>query len=273
MRRVFNLPFGLGHLFNLAHVASYAIGAYSTALLSTELEMGVFACMLTSFLLSGLFSLLVGGISVRLSQDYFAVGTLAFASLVSALLINWKSLTRGVLGITGIPRPEFFGFDLYDNANFLILSGSLAILTNIFFYILFKSSFARVLRSQAEAEHATLSLARNTGQIRNLSFFVASCFAGVAGSLFAYYLNYIDPSSFTLTEMVFVLTIVVVGKPGSFWGCIIATFFLVLLPEPLRFIDISPGILGPMRQALYAIILFVMVYINREKIFPVKRSI
>ncbi len=269
----FNISFGLGLLFNLAHVASYAIGAYATALFATELGANFFECVVVSMLLSGLFSLLIGGISLRLEQDYFAVGTLAFSALVSALLINWKSLTRGVLGIPGIPRPEFLSIDFYNNLNFLFLSGSLAIFVLIILYLLFQTPFARALKAQAESESATKALACNTALICNVSFFISSAFAGLAGSLYAYYINYIDPSSFSLTEMVFILTITVTGRPGSFIGCILATFFLVLLPEPLRFIDMSPGILGPMRQALYATILFVVVYINRRNIFPVKRSV
>jgi branched-chain amino acid transport system permease protein len=73
--------------------------------------------------------------------------------------------------------------------------------------------------------------------------------------------------------MVFLLTIVVVGSPGSFWGCIAATVFLVLLPEPLRFIDIPSSVLGPMRQLLHSIVLLTVVWINRKRIFPAQREV
>lgn len=268
-----NLQFGVAQLLNLAHVASYAIGAYATALLSTELGVGFVLCVTVSILLSGLFSLLIGVISLRLDQEYFAIGTLAFSSLVTALLINWKELTRGVLGIPGIPRPELFELQFFDNADFLLLTVAFAVVTQIFFYIFFNSSLARVLRAQAEAEHATLAIAHNTRLARNLCFFIGSCFAGLAGSLFAYYINYIDPSSFTLLETVFVLSIVVVGRPGSFWGCLAATVFLVLLPEPLRFIEISPSVLGPVRQSLYAAIMITVIYVYRRRLFPIRRVI
>ena len=117
------------------------------------------------------------------------------------------------------------------------------------------------------------ALGKNAVALRTAGFVISSLFAGLAGSLFAYYINYIDPSSFSLTEMVFVLTIVIVGRPGSFWGCIVASFFLVLLPEPLRFLEIPSSILGPMRQLLYALILFTSVYINRGRLFPERREI
>lgn len=268
-----NMVFGLGRLFNLAHVASYAIGAYTTALLSTEAEFGFWSCLVLSVILGGMFASLIGAISRRLANDYFAIGSLAFSAVVSALLINWKSLTHGVLGISGIPRPVVLGYDMLENDNFLVLTWALAILSQLILFMLFRGSYARRMRAQAEHEQAALSLGCNTGAVRWVGFYIASSFAGLAGCLFAYYLNYIDPSSFSFAEMVFVLTIAVVGRPGSFWGVTAGTFFLVLLPEPLRFIDFSPGILGPMRQMLYALILFGVVAWNRERLFPVQRHV
>jgi branched-chain amino acid transport system permease protein len=269
----FNLTFGMGRLFNLAHVAVYAIGAYTTALWSTEGGASFFQCVALSMLLSGLFALLIGAISLRLEQDYFAIGSLAFSSVISALLINWKSVTRGVLGIPGIPRPELWGIDFSVNLNFLYLILTFVVLTQAILYVFFRNSFSRALRGQAEGEFACMAIGKDTRATRNFSFFISSAFAGLAGCFFSYYINYIDPSSFSLTEMVFILTIIVVGKPGSFWGVIGATIFLVLLPEPLRFVEMPPSILGPLRQLIYALIQFGVVYVKRETLFPVERRI
>ncbi len=321
----FNLTFGVARLFNLAHIAAYAVGAYTTALMSTDFTIWLplhsvssqeactelctcvgsacfalgfepvqlggysfFPCIFASIALSGLFAVSIGAISLRLTQEYFAIGTIAFASVISALLINWKSLTRGVLGIPGIPRPRSDILDyflsrwvtdynsenfFYTNSNFLVLLLIFVIIVQGYCWLLFRSSFARSLRAQAESEVASLALGKKTRIDRNVCFFISSATAGLAGSFFAYYLNYIDPSSFAFPEMVFVLTIVVVGSPGAFWGVIAATFFLVLLPEPLRFTHIDSSILGPMRQLLHALILFGVVYWKREAIFPVERKI
>lgn len=268
-----NVTFGLGRIFNLAHVASFAIGAYTTALLSVESGAVFWQCLSASTLLSALFSVLLGGIALRLTQDYFAIGTLAFSSVVSSLLINWKSVTRGVLGIPGIPRPEFFGIDFYSNTNFLILIAVCALAWLGLFWIVHRGAFGRALRAQAEFDEAVRAVGCDTGLIRNMGFMISSASAGFAGSFFAYYLNYIDPSSFSLNEMIFVLTIVVVGRPGALWGVVGATFFLVLLPEPLRFIPMDSAYLGPARQLLQAIILFSVVYLNRQTLFPPQREV
>lgn len=269
----FNLVFGVGRTFNLAHIASYAVGAYATALLATEAGYPFWRCVLISMLLSGLFSFLIGIIALRLAEDYFAIGTLAFSFLVTAILINWKSLTRGVLGIPGIPRPTISSHEFSSNADFLLLLFTFVAVTQIILYVFFHNSYARSLRAQSEFRHGAQALGKNPALLQNVSFLIASCIAGLAGSFFAYYIMYIDPSSFALHEMVFVLTIVVVGKPGSFWGTIAATAFLVLLPEPLRELDIPASILGHMRQMIYALILFAVVYVNRARLFPIERKI
>ena len=268
-----NLTVGMGQLFNLAHVASYAIGAYTAALLSTEHGYSFWSCAALGTILSGLFALALGAISLRLSTDYFAIGTLAFSSVVSALLINWKTLTHGVLGIPGIPRPEILGVDFYDNTNFLILLFGAVVLSQIFFYLVIKSPFGRSIKALAEYESAAAALGKSPSRTRTIAFCLSSSAAGLAGAFFAYYLNYIDPSSFNLGEMVFVLTIVIVGRPGSFFGVVGATVFLVLLPEPLRFLEINSAYLGPARQLLHAIILFGVVWWKRDTLFPQQREV
>lgn len=269
----FNISFGLGRLFNLAHVAGYAIGAYATAILATDYSFGFFACILSSIIICALFSLLIGGISLRLSDDYFAIGTLAFSFVISALLINWKSLTRGVLGIPGIPRPPVFGISISENTEFMYVLWVFVLILTLFSRFIYLSKFGRQLRMQSEHVHAATALGTSIFSARNWAFIFSSCYAGIAGAFFAFYLTYIDPSSFALNEMVFILTILIVGQPGSFWGVIGATFFLVLLPEPLRFIELPPGILGPMRQMIFALILYFTVLFRKKSLFPVKRLI
>lgn len=290
----FNINFGLGRSFNLAHGACFALGAYATALWSTDMydwtketlsfitsesafeTVFFLICMSLSIFLSSFLALILGTISIRLSTDYFAIGTLAFSFVVSALLTNWKSLTRGVLGIPGIPRPTVMGVPSLENSAFLSLVGVFFIVFQVVFFIFFKNNFARKLRAQAEFEPGALSLAVNAKKIRLFGFLFAAAGAGISGSFFAYYLQYIDPSSFSFLEMVFVLTITVVGRPGSFWGAIFATVFLFLLPEfvsTIDWINERPAILGPMRQLIYSLILFGVVLMNKRNLFPKQREV
>jgi branched-chain amino acid transport system permease protein len=268
-----NLVFGLGRLLNLAHVSLFAVGAYATALLSVDHAWHLLAYLPASALLAALLALFTAAISMKLSTDYFAVGSLAFSALISAILINWKDLTRGVLGIPGIPRPELAGIDFYSNLNFACLVWIIALFVSISAKFTWRSKLARALRAYGEDSHAALSLGVGPFRVRTMAFMIAGAWAGLAGSLFATYMQYIDPSSFGLSEMVFVLTIVIVGKPGSFWGMFAGTAFMILLPEPLRQISIPPEYIGPLRQLIYAVLLFSVVFWKRKVLFPPERTI
>ena len=271
-----NLVFGLGRLLNLAHVSFYALGAYSTALLTTlpgDAAWSFFATVPVGIFVSGLLALMVTAIALKLSADYFAVGTLAFSALVSAVLINWKGLTRGVLGVSGIPRPVFLGIDFYSSQNFVLFVWFFVGLTLFLLHRVFNGSISRQLRAQAEYEIAAVSLGSDPKFCRIKAIVLSAAVASIAGSLFASYMRYIDPSSFGLTEMVFVLSLVIVGKPGSFWGNILSTIFLVLLPEPLRHIELKHEYLGPVRQLLYAAVMFSVVWYNRKTLFPSSRTV
>lgn len=269
----YNLVFGLGLLFNLAHVAFYAVGAYTTALLAVDYNCNLALC----FVLSGVFAALtapaVAVISHKLVNDYFAIGTLAFQAIIVSILINFKSFTHGVLGIPGIPRPNIFGFDLQISHNFLTVAAILVAFTLFVHWILIRGRIGRALRAQAEFEPAAQALGIDSGNLRMQALLISAVFAGFGGSVFAFLINYIDPSSFSLSEMVLVLTIVIVGRPGSFWGVTASTFFLILLPEALRFFELPSSILGPMRQMLWAAILFGVVYWKRSQLFPVRRQV
>lgn len=270
----FNVVFGLGGLFNLAHVAFFAVGAYATALLASDFAWSFIPCISASILVAGLFALILGEISLVLSKDYFAMGTLSFAGIISALLINWKSLTRGVLGISGIPRPELWGVDFATPLNFFFLSATLLIFSQQLVYLFFRSRYARSLQAISLDESSAQALGRDPRSLRNFAFFLSACFAGLAGSLFAFYLNYIDPSSFTLSEMVLVLTIAIIARPGSFWGIFPSVFLIVILiPEGLRLFELPSSILGPSRQLLNSLVLFIVVYLSRHALFPKQREI
>jgi len=193
--------------------------------------------------------------------------------LVSALLTNWKSLTGGVLGIAGIPRPEIFGISLDSSGAFFFISLCISFVILSFLWNVFSGPFGRRLKAQGEDEKGACVIGLSPFECRCSAFFLSSLCAGIAGALYALYLSYIDPSSFPLSEMIFVLTLTIVGSPGSFWGVCAAVCFLVLLPEPLRFLPLPAAAIGPLRQLLYAVILFLVLVKNRSTLFPQKRIV
>lgn len=254
------LALGYTGLINLGHIAFFAIGAYVSALLTLN-GIPFIIAILFAGIISALFGFLLSIPTNKLKGDYLALATLAFTFVVYAVTLNWTSLTRGPLGLPGIPKPSIFGLSFSSNFSFLILT--LIIVLTIYFIIkrIVDSPFGKVLEATRDNELATRVLGKNTFKIKSIALGTSAFFAGIAGSLYAHYITYIDPSSFTIMQLIPILCIVIIGGLASLKGTIIATIILILLPEPLRFIGFPSSIVGPMRQIIYALILlFILIY-------------
>ena len=264
---------GWGGLFNLAQISIAAVGAYVVAILTTDYEVNFWMAFALAPLISILLSIPLVLISQRLKTDYFAVASLAFSLVIQSILINWRSVTHGVLGVTGIPRPSLFGYALDDNFVFLSFTFVIWLFCFGIVWSLNKSSLKLFLVAQSEFEQGLLSVGVNSGRCRMIAFIVAAFFSGVAGAMSASYISFIDPSSFALSEMIFLLSILVLSGMRSLKVLFAATVFLVTVPELLRFTDVTSSILGPFRQLMYAIILFLVIYYRRASVFAINRGV
>jgi len=249
---------GFTGLFNLGHIAFFAIGAYIYALLALA-GFPFWLCFLLAGIIAMLFGFLISIPTNKLKGDYLALATLAFSFVVYAITLNWMSLTRGPLGLSGIPKPVIFGISFSSNFSFMILT---ALITLASYYIIKKivaSPFGKALEATRDDELATRNLGKSTFKMKSFALAISAFFAGIAGSLYAPYITFIDPSSFTLMQLIPILCIVIIGGLASLKGTAIATVFLVLLPEPLRFIGFPSSVVGPARQILYALILLLIL--------------
>ncbi len=254
------LSIGFAGLLNLGHIAFYAVGGYTSALLSLNGFDFLISILLAGFM-SSLFGCLLSFPTNKLKGDYFAVATMGFSFVMYEISLNWISLTRGPMGLTGIPRPEIFGFIFNQNSHFLLLSTSFLIFSFLVISLLVRSPLGRVVQSIRDDELVAKVLGKNTSKVKRIVLSVSAFFAGIAGGLYAHYINYIDPDSFTIMELIPILCIVIIGGLGSLKGTLMATFLLILLPEPLRFIGFSSNVIGPARQILYAVLLiFILIY-------------
>lgn len=252
------LSIGFTGILNLGHIAFFAIGAYISALLTLE----GFSWIL-SFLSSGLISMIFGALislpTRRLKGDYLALTTMGFSFVIYSILLNWISLTRGPLGIPGISRPQIFNLSFSSNLQYLILTFFIALITFLIIRRIINSPFGKVLQAIRDNELIVRILGKNSFKMKTISLMISSFFAGIAGSLYAHYISFIDPSSFTLLQLIPILSIVIVGGLASLKGTIIATIILTLLPEPLRFIGFPSSIIGPIRQIIFALILLLIL--------------
>jgi len=252
------LAVGFAGLLNLGHIAFFCIGAYTSALLALK-GFPFWLCFLLGGFLAMLFGFLLSFPTNKLKGDYLALATMGFSFVIYAIVLNWTSLTRGPLGLPGIPRPTLFGISFSDNFSFLILTAAVALISYLIIKKITTSPFGKVLEAVRDDELATKVLGKNTFKIKTYALGTSAFFAGIAGSLYAHYITFIDPTSFTLLELIPVLGIVIIGGLASLKGTILATIILVLLPEPLRFIGFPSSIIGPARQMIYALILLLIL--------------
>ncbi|MFQ6121173.1 MAG: branched-chain amino acid ABC transporter permease, partial [Methanosarcinales archaeon] len=152
-----------------------------------------------------------------------------------------------------------YNLQLTTNLSFLILTLLIGLLAYLLIKRIIASPFGKVLEATRDNELATKVLGKNTFKIKSYALGISAFFAGIAGSLYAHYITFIDPSSFTILQLIPVLAIIIIGGLASLKGTVIATIILVLLPEPLRFIGFPSSIVGPMRQIIYALLLLLIL--------------
>lgn len=254
-----NLIVGEAGLLSITQAAFYGVGAYATALLMVNSGMNFFLATLIGIILSGLLALFIGFVLSKFKGDYYAIGSFGFNIIVFSIFLNWQSVTRGPLGIPGIARPEIFGFTLSENINFLFL----AIISLVVIYFISKfiteSSFGRVLRTIREDEEVAKVFGYDTKYFKLTIFVISAMIASFAGSLYASYISFIDPSSFNLNESIFILAIIILGGLASNKGAMLGALFLIVMPEALRFVGFPSDVAAQMRQVAYGLILILFM--------------
>ena len=254
-----NLVVGFTGLLSVTQAAFYGIGAYVTAILLTSSGINFFFALLIGMAITAVGSLAIGFVLSKFKDDYYALGSFGFNVIIYSVFLNWQSLTRGPLGIPGIPRPSLFGYTFSDNLSFLILAVILALLVYAACVYITRSSFGRVLKAIREDEQAIKIFGYDTLRYKLAVFVIGAAMAAIAGALFASYITFIDPSTFTLTESIFILAIVILGGLANNKGAALGAACLILLPEILRFVGFPSDIAGQMRQVTYGVILILLM--------------
>jgi branched-chain amino acid transport system permease protein len=257
-----NIVVGLAGLLDLGYVAFYAVGAYSYALLANEFGFSFFMLLPLAGCLAAFWGILLGFPVLRLRGDYLAIVTLAFGEIVRLVLINWVALTNGYAGISGIPRPAFFGIPFNaDDDGFAATFGlefsplhraiflyyvilGLALLTAFVTVRLRRLPIGRAWEALREDEIACRALGINTTSTKLTAFAMGAMFGGFAGSFFAARQGFISPESFTFLESATILAIVVLGGMGSQIGVAIAAIVMIGGTELLRELDILKEVFG-----------------------------
>lgn len=255
-----NVASGFTQLISLAQAGFFGVGAYTSAILATRYGWSLWGNLPLAMTLAVIVALPVALLAMRTVEDYFIICTMGMGVILFSLMNNWMELTRGPLGIPGIPAVTIFGHPLTAKWEWLLLAG---VFYTAMFWVarnLKRSALGRVLVAISDDEIFCQSLGKNVGLAKIQSFVLGAMLATVPGVLYAHYVSFIDPTSFTIHESIFILSIIIVGGMGNLWGSLAAAAFMILVPEALRFVGLPSGIAANVRQMLYGAALVLVIW-------------
>ncbi len=230
----FDLVLGyLGEL-SLGHAAFFGIGAYTTALLTRNFGMPFPLDLLLAGLFTGIFGLLIGAPSLRLRGPYFAIVTFGFAEILHLVALNWTSLTRGPMGLPDIPHAQLGPFRITTELGYYYLVLALIGVAMLVTRRLLESTVGHAFLAIRENEELASAAGIPTFRFKLLAFVIGMIFAGAAGSVYARYVHFVDPTALSFYYTVTVVSMVIVGGQGSIAGTTLGALVFTLVPEYLR---------------------------------------
>lgn len=260
-----NLPIGMANLLSMCQAAFYGIGAYLSAFFLMQFDLPFVAIAAMVMFVTGLSSCVVSLASVKLKGDYFILASLGFQMIVYTVLYNWTDVTRGPYGIPGIPGIKILGlWPLPGIWGYFILTTLVCLAVIIVFKRIKYSPYGRVLKAMRSDELSVQALGRNTVLFKSWAFFLSAAFSALAGLFYASYVTYIDPTSFTLDESIFIVSALFIGGVGNIKGPVLGAVFVVLLPEVLRFVGMPDTFAANMRQIIYGLALVLVMYFRPQ---------
>lgn len=262
-----NLVSGYTGLLSFAYAAFYGLGAYVTTLVMKNFGFNYFPALLIAVVFNILVSFIITYFSIRLKDLYFTLATLAFQIVIFTTLYNWEKVTGGSYGISQIPAVNILGYQLNGTSDYAIIGGIFAIAVIAFFYFFQKTPFVRLLECIRDRELGAITLGKNISYYKFICNSVAAAFIAVAGSLFAVYNSYIDPTSFTLSESILIVNMILIGGTGNLIGPIFGACFYVMLPELTRLIPISSTQGASLQMIIYSLVLILVVRFRPNGLF------
>jgi len=230
-----NFVLGYAGQISLGHAGFFGIGAYTAALMTHGASGEMFwPAFIASGITAGIAGAIIGIPALRLKGHYLAFGTLGFGEIVRIVLYNWREVTRGTDGISGIPSPKLFGFEFDNDQKYYFLVLAVLVLVLIASYRTQRSKFGREFAAIRDAEMAAGTTGVNVTRMKILAFVISSVIAGFAGALYANLVGFLSPDTFTFEVTAQVLSMVLIGGMGTTFGPVLGAIFIMALPEMLR---------------------------------------
>jgi len=260
-----NLIYGYLGMLSLAQGAFFGIGAYVGGLIAVHLQWPLWLTLPAAGLVSAVIALAVGVPALRLRNYSFVMCTLGFVFICESISKNWVSVTRGDMGLSGIPRP-FLGLtpgsmQISALTGYYYLAFTLALLGLLIFWLIVRSPAGRAMRAIKEEEVLAESQGIDAGRYALVGFALSALFGGVGGAIYASYMTIVSPLTFQLYYTLLFLVIVFAGGAGTIGGVALGTVVFVALPEALR-------MAADLRQLIYGLTFLVLVFVLPQGIGP-----
>ena len=255
-----NLLMGIGGTVSFGHAAFYSIGAYTTACLWYHFKFDYSQSFIFVLIITGLAGLLLALPMSRITGRYVTIITLSFAEIVRLITEYWSSVTLGNNGIVGIPSITLFGYRLPNKTAFYYFALIFVVITYVFMYWIVHSKLGRNLQAMRDDPIAAEAMGIKLFPNKVIIFTISAVFAGLAGSLYAHLMTYVDPNTFNSTLSFNCISTVVIGGLGNFSGTMIGALFLSILPEYLRKFEF----LFKYRMIVYGAVLVIVMWLNHS---------
>lgn len=255
------LMVGYGGIFSVAHAVFYGVGAYAAANVALSYSNSFLLATLAAMLASGAVAFLLAVPVLRVRGEYFVVASIGFQIVASTIFVNWNSVTGGMGGLAGIPAPHLLGWQVTSPVDFALLSLLGVAFVLVVVTALVRSPFGRALQAFRDDEIAAIALGKDPVILRVVVSTISGALAGIAGSIYAFHISFVNPESFTLDYSVLLLAMVVIGGANSITGPIIGAIFITAFPALLTFLNIPSQYVGPVEQVIYgAAIVILMLF-------------
>ena len=251
---------GYAGIYSLAHTIFFGIGAYTAAYLALHVTDSLLVCMLVAASLSAVISMALALPALRVRGEYFVAASLGLQVIGVTIFAEWKSVTGGLGGMIGIPRPNLFGYVFNDDSAFLGLCVVTLLAVLGIIALLVRGSFGRSLMAIRDSESAAQAYGKHVNAVKTLSVAVSSGLAAIAGVLYAFYMSFINVEGFTLEISILLMAMVIIGGTGTLFGPVAGAALLMTLPAALTYLPfLPPSELGAIQQIVYGVVMVLLM--------------
>jgi len=257
-----NFIIGYAGIYSMAHAAFCGVAAYTGALVAIHLSASLLVAIPIAMAICATLSLVISLPSLRVRGDYFVVASLGLQMIAFTVFSEWKELTGGIGGLTGVPVATVFGFRLASLESFFFVSLVCLALVAFIIYTLVHTSFGRSLKAIRDNEVAAATFGKNPIVIKTVAVATSTAFCGVAGVLYAFHISFVNPESFTVDQSVFLMSMIIIGGTGTVFGPILGALIIHLLPAGLTYLTFLPARdLASLQQIIYGTaMVLLMIY-------------